>query len=156
MLINNEHSDNMPRHGSVKPVCCWFLCILIDPSLLFNMTAASRAVIRPHLRYLLFWCTLWQYHAILYLWSDSPRGLPDTSAVCLRLRRFLRGHEDQSRELLFTGDFKKIWTAQSLHLLLCILISANEDRVGWRCKRKVWIKSGQILDGYYGRAALLP
>lgn len=44
---------------------------------------------------------------------------------------------------------------RSLHLLLCILISANEEGVGWECKRNIWIKSGQILDGYYGRAALL-
>ncbi|XP_017325830.1 dachshund d isoform X1 [Ictalurus punctatus] len=35
--------------------------------------------------------------------GDSPPGLPDTSAVCLRLMRFLRGHEDHSRELLFKG-----------------------------------------------------
>ncbi|KAK3568242.1 hypothetical protein QTP86_002009 [Hemibagrus guttatus] len=36
-------------------------------------------------------------------YSDSPPGLPDTSAVCLRPRRFLRGHENQSPELLFKG-----------------------------------------------------
>ncbi|KAF4087313.1 hypothetical protein AMELA_G00094740 [Ameiurus melas] len=35
--------------------------------------------------------------------GDSPPGLPDTSAVCLRLMRFLHGHEDHSRELLFKG-----------------------------------------------------
>lgn len=34
----------MQRHDSVKTVCCWFLCILIDLSLLFNMTAAPSAV----------------------------------------------------------------------------------------------------------------
>lgn len=67
MLINNEHSDNMQRHGSVKPVYRCFLCILIDPSLLFNMTDAPRATIRPHLHYLLFGARVWQYHAILYL-----------------------------------------------------------------------------------------
>lgn len=54
MLINDEDPDNMQRHDSVKPVGCCFLCILIDPSLLFNMTAAPRATIRPCLCYLLF------------------------------------------------------------------------------------------------------
>ena len=58
MLINDEDPDNMQRHGSVKPVCCCFLCILIDPSLLFNMTAAPRATVRPALCYLAVWCTL--------------------------------------------------------------------------------------------------
>ena len=69
MLINDEDPDNMQRHGSVKPVCCCFLCILIDPSLLFNMTAAPRATVRPALCYLAVWCTPMRQPRRVFLFS---------------------------------------------------------------------------------------
>lgn len=138
MLINNEHSDNIQRHDSVKPVCCWFLCILIDPSLLFNMTAAPRATIRPHLYYLLF-CA--QYDStVRFFICQSPLPTPPVLRPSARSSSLRLSCLYMAEEILMSvrkqtwlseskGDFQKSKHCNLL-LVLCILMNANWGRSG--------------------------
>lgn len=134
MLINDEDPDNMQRHDSVKPVGCCFLCILIDPSLLFNMTAAPRATIRPCLCYLLFCAphvTVPCYSLIcwnvppFFLSSDRRGSLHAAAMRCLfgtqedwTLSIWEGGKVSESK-----GDFERIYEAG----LFCL--HSNECRL---------------------------
>lgn len=124
MLINDEDPDNMQRHDSVKPVGCCFLCILIDPSLLFNMTAAPRATIRPCLCYLLFRAprvTVPCYSLFVEMFPFPPPSspvhptlyTPPRRAVCLALRRILARLCTNIRKVFESkGDFERIYEAR--------------------------------------------
>lgn len=134
MLINDEDPDNMQRHDSVKPVGCCFLCILIDPSLLFNMTAAPRATIRPCLCYLLFCAphvTVPCYSLFVQKNAPLPSSLTGVSlymqagcAVCFVLRRILDWPECLYEEkcLNLKVTLKKY---MRLDCFVCIVMNAD-------------------------------
>ena len=132
MLINDEDPDNMQRHDSVKPVGCCFLCILIDPSLLFNMTAAPRATIRPCLCYLLFCaphvtvpCYSLFVEMFPFLFSDWCGSLHAAAMRCLfgtqRIPTCPLVYMRKVRES--KGDFERIYEAG----LFCL--HSNECRL---------------------------
>lgn len=131
MLINDEDPDNMQRHDSVKPVGCCFLCILIDPSLLFNMTAAPRATIRPCLCYLLFCaphvtvpCYSLFVEMFPFLFFDwCALSMRQGCAVCFLLRRIVTRPCVYMRVSESKGDFERIYEAG----LFCL--HSNECRL---------------------------
>lgn len=130
MLINDEDPDNMQRHDSVKPVGCCFLCILIDPSLLFNMTAAPRATIRPCLCYLLFCAPhvtvpCYSLFVEMFPFFSSPTGAARYMAAVMRCLFCAQEDSDYMREKVSEskGDFERIYEAG----LFCL--HSNECRL---------------------------
>lgn len=112
-----------------------FLCILIDPSLLFNMTAAPRATIRPRLYYLLF-CAQCDRSMRFFICQSRPpvRSL----AVYIWLKSSLCLWENRHGCLKSKGDFQKSKRCDLL-LVLGILMNANWGRSGLLVVRLLWV-----------------